>query len=45
MNVARLFSGASVGLKALLVDIEVDVERSDKPSLVIVGLPEAAVQQ
>ncbi len=45
MALARLVSGACVGLEALRVEIEVDTVESDKPFLVIVGLPDAAVRE
>ncbi|MDB6081787.1 MAG: hypothetical protein JWO53_1059 [Chlamydiia bacterium] len=45
MPLSHLYSGTCLGLNALLVDIEVDAARSDKPSLIIVGLPDAAVRE
>lgn len=45
MPLSHLYSGTCFGLNALLVDIEVDAARADKPSLIIVGLPDAAVRE
>jgi len=45
MVLSRIVSGACIGLKALRVEIEVDSRESDKPFLVIVGLPDAAVRE
>lgn len=45
MALSRLVSGACVGLEALRVEIEVDTIETDKPFLVIVGLPDAAVRE
>lgn len=45
MALARIVSGACVGLEAVRVEIEVDTIQSDKPFLVIVGLPDAAVRE
>ena len=46
MALSKIHTGVCLGLKALLVDIEVDVSKTaDKPSLVIVGLPDAAVRE
>ena len=46
MALSKIHTGVCLGLKALLVDIEVDVAKTaDKPSLVIVGLPDAAVRE
>jgi magnesium chelatase family protein len=42
---SRICSGTCIGLDAVLVEIEVDVVRNDKPSLVIVGLPDAAIRE
>ncbi len=41
---AKVFSAATVGLEALLVEVEVDIGRS-LPNILIVGLPDAAVQE
>lgn len=41
---ARLFSGALIGLNGELVTVEVDVSRG-QPGFTIVGLPDAAVQE
>ncbi len=45
MRLSRILSGTTAHLSALQVDIEVDVVPSDKPSLVIVGLPDAAIRE
>jgi len=45
MPLSHLYSGTCLGLTALLVDIEVDITRGEKPALVIVGLPDAAVRE
>jgi len=45
MTFAKLYSVALLGLDALLVDVEIDVNNSDKQSLVIVGLPDTAVRE
>lgn len=45
MALARIVSGACVGLEAVRVEIEVDTIQCDKPFLVIVGLPDAAVRE
>ncbi len=45
MALSRIISGACFGLKALRVEIEVDSRECDKPFLVIVGLPDAAVRE
>ncbi len=45
MALARIVSGACIGLEACRVEIEVDSLKSDKPFLVIVGLPDAAVRE
>lgn len=43
--VARVLSCAVVGLDGELVDVEVDVTRSQMPATTVVGLPDAAVQE
>lgn len=45
MTLSRIYSISFVGLDAVLVEVEVDVSRSDKLSLVIVGLPDTAVRE
>ncbi len=42
---AKITSGATVGLDATLVDVEVDVAEQGLPSLTIVGLPDKAVEE
>jgi magnesium chelatase family protein len=42
---AKITSGATVGLKATLVDVEVDIPGSSLPSFTIVGLPDKAVEE
>jgi magnesium chelatase family protein len=42
---AKITSGATVGLNATLVDVEVDVAEQGLPSLTIVGLPDKAVEE
>src|SRR3989337_554645 len=42
---AKISSGATVGLNATLVDVEVDVAEQGLPSLTIVGLPDKAVEE
>ncbi len=45
MALSRIHSAAFFGLDALPVEVEVDLVKTDKPSLVIVGLPDAAVRE
>jgi magnesium chelatase family protein len=42
---AKITSGATVGLNATLIDVEVDVASKGLPSLTIVGLPDKAVEE
>ncbi len=42
---ARIASGATVGLDAVLITVEVDVAARGLPNLTIVGLPDKAVQE
>lgn len=42
---AKINSGAVSGLKAVLVDVEVDVATQGLPSFTIVGLPDKAVEE
>lgn len=47
MTLSHLYSVVLLGLDALLIDVEVDASKSitDKQSLIIVGLPDAAVKE
>lgn len=45
MPLSHLHCASLVGLEALPVEVEVDVAKSDKLSLVIVGLPDTAVRE
>lgn len=42
---AKIFSGATVGLDARLVEVEVDIPNEGLPSFTIVGLPDKAVEE
>jgi magnesium chelatase family protein len=42
---AKVISGATVGLTATLIDVEVDIPGSSLPSFTIVGLPDKAVEE
>lgn len=42
---AKILSGATVGLDARLVDVEVDIPNEGLPSFTIVGLPDKAVEE
>jgi magnesium chelatase family protein len=42
---AKIYSGATVGLNATLVDVEVDIPSEGLPSFTIVGLPDKAVEE
>ncbi|MGE0598589.1 MAG: YifB family Mg chelatase-like AAA ATPase [Dehalococcoidia bacterium] len=42
---AKVLSCAVVGLDGELVDVEVDITRSDMPKTIVVGLPDTAVQE
>jgi len=42
---AKVTSGATAGLNATLIDVEVDVPGSSLPSFTIVGLPDKAVEE
>lgn len=42
---AKITSGAIFGLKAVLIDVEVDVASRGLPSFTIVGLPDKAVEE
>lgn len=45
MALSRIYSVALFGLDATPIEVEVDVAKSDKPVLVIVGLPDTAVKE
>lgn len=45
MLLSRMHSISLLGLDALLVEVEVDVSRADKTTLVIVGLPDISVRE
>lgn len=42
---AKVFSGATVGLESVLVTVEVDIAAQGLPSFTIVGLPDKAVEE
>jgi magnesium chelatase family protein len=42
---AKVISGATVGLNATLIDVEVDIAGQGLPSFTIVGLPDKAVEE
>lgn len=42
---ARIFSGATVGLDSLVIEVEVDVSKKGLPNFNIVGLPSQAVKE
>ncbi len=42
---AKITSGATLGLNATLVDVEVDIAEQGLPSFTIVGLPDKAVEE
>ena len=42
---AKIISGATIGLDARLVDVEVDIPLEGLPSFTIVGLPDKAVEE
>ncbi|MCH7641531.1 ATP-binding protein, partial [Patescibacteria group bacterium] len=42
---AKIMSGATVGLDATLVEVEVDIPQEGLPSFAIVGLPDKAVEE
>ncbi len=42
---AKIFSGAVYGVDAYTVEIEVNTGRGDTPTVVVVGLPDAAVKE
>jgi magnesium chelatase family protein len=45
MKFARSHSFAFIGIDATLIEVEVDVKNAEKPSLVVVGLPDTAVKE
>ena len=45
MALSHIQSIALLGLDAIPVHVEVDIAKSDKQSLVIVGLPDAVVKE
>lgn len=42
---AKIISGANIGLSAVLVDVEVDITEQGLPAFTIVGLPDKAVEE
>ena len=42
---AKIISGATVGLDARVVEVEVDIPNEGLPSFNIVGLPDKAVEE
>lgn len=42
---AKVFSGATVGLDSVLVEVEVDISEKGLPTFTIVGLPGKAVEE
>src|SRR5215203_5871755 len=42
---AKVLTGAVVGMDGALVEVEVDIAQSGLPQFLIVGLPDAAVQE
>lgn len=42
---AKVISGATVGLESLLVEVEVDIQKRGLPAFKIVGLPDKAVEE
>lgn len=42
---AKIFSGATIGLAAKLIEVEVDIAQQGLPSFTIVGLPDKAVEE
>lgn len=45
LMLAKITSGATVGLHATLIDVEVDIASQGLPSFTIVGLPDKAVEE
>lgn len=42
---AKIFSGATVGLNATIIEVEVDIPNEGLPAFTIVGLPDKAVEE
>lgn len=42
---ARVFSGATIGLESIPIEVEVDIASKSLPSFTIVGLPDKAVEE
>jgi magnesium chelatase family protein len=42
---ARVLSCAVIGLDGSLIECEVDIARAEEPKTIVVGLPDAAVQE
>jgi len=42
---ARVLSGATIGLESVIIEVEVDIASSGLPSFTIVGLPDKAVEE
>ena len=42
---AKVLTGAVVGMDAALVEVEVDIAQHGMPNFLIVGLPDAAVRE
>ena len=42
---AKVLTGAVVGLDGALVEVEVDIAPGGMPNVLVVGLPDAAVQE
>lgn len=42
---ARVFSGATIGLESVSIEVEVDIASQGLPSFTIVGLPDKAVEE
>jgi len=45
LMLARVFSGATVGLESVPIEVEVDIASAGLPSFTIVGLPDKAVEE
>ncbi|HUW24406.1 MAG TPA: YifB family Mg chelatase-like AAA ATPase [Patescibacteria group bacterium] len=43
--IARIFSGATVGLDSVPIEVEIDIAASGLPSFTIVGLPDKAIEE
>lgn len=42
---ARVFSGATIGLESVPIEVEVDLSSTGLPSITIVGLPDKAIEE